>query len=999
MFSRGSSRLLAVLLALLPKLLWGAEEVDFLTKVGPLLAKRCAGCHDAAEKKGGLDLTTKDALLRGGDSGPAIIPSKFDDSLLWQRIAAGEMPPKHPLPDGERDLLKAWLAGGASWKGAPLDPLAFTSEQRAGYDWWALQPVRKITPPVASSRALNAIDAFIEQRLASAKLKPSPQADRRTLIRRLYFGLIGLPPTPEEVSAFLNDPSPEAYRRLVEHLLNSPAYGERWARHWLDVARFGESQGFERDKLRLNAWRYRDWVIDAFNRDLPYDEFARLQLAGDVLRPGDAEARIATGFLVGGPYDEVGQQQQSAAMKAVVRQDELEDYVSTVGQTFLGLTVNCARCHDHKFDPIRQTEYYRMAAALAGVRPGEPTLPATAVAERASEMNVVPQERIQAIETRLETIEGPRRRAVLAARDKAGKRLEPPRPAAAWEFNDDARDTLGDLHLELKEGARLRDGKLHLDGKGYAVSLPLKRGIGAKTLEAWVQLLDLEQRGGGVLGLQTLSGSKFDTIAYGEREPRRWIAGSNSHSRTKDLEAEQEDVADRLIHVAVAYHEDGTVAVYRNGRPYGKPYQSSGLTHFDSELSQVVLGLRHAPAEPSKLLRGAVDRAKLYDRALGPEEIAASAGLEFNAVSEAELLAGMPKPEQDERATLRFELDQLQQAVVRLGDRKTYAVAAQTPEATFLLHRGNPGDQGEPTLPGGIASLRGTKADFGLPADASDAERRRRLAEWIAGPDNPLFARVMVNRLWHYHFGVGLVETPNDFGFNGGRPSHPELLDWLAGELVRSGWSIKHVQRLIVTSATYRQASHFRADAAKFDAGNRLLWRKSPQRLEAETLRDALLSFSGELDDSLHGPGFHEFTTFVRNSQFYVMRDAVGPSFNRRTIYRTWVRSARSQLLDVFDCPDPSTKTPQRAVTTTPLQALSLLNNAFVLRTADSFAERIQKEAGADKGRQVRTAFERVLNRTPDAEEQQACEAFVGEFGLSGLCRVMFNSNELLFVD
>ena len=354
--------------------------------------------------------------------------------------------------------------------------------------------------------------------------------------------------------------------------------------------------------------------------------------------------------------------------------------------------------------------------------------------------------------------------------------------------------------------------------------------------------------------------------------PRRWTAGSNSHSRTKDLEAEQEDAVDRLVHVAIAYHEDGTIAVYRNGRPYGNPYQSSGLTHFDSEVSHVVLGLRHSPIEPSKMLHGAVDRAKLYDRALAPEEIAASAGLEFNAVSEAELLAEMPKPEQEERATLRFELDQLRQSVVTTWRPKTYAVAAQTPEATFLLHRGNPGDKGEPTLPGGIASLRGTKADFGLPADASDADRRRRLAEWITDPDNPLFARVIVNRLWHYHFGVGLVDTPNDFGFNGGRPSHPELLDWLAGELVQSGWSLKHVQRLIVTSATYRQSSHVRADAAKVDAGNRLLWRKSPQRLEAETLRDALLSFSGELDRIAARPRLSRVHD-VR-AQLAVLRDA-----------------------------------------------------------------------------------------------------------------------------
>jgi len=257
----------------------------------------------------------------------------------------------------------------------------------------------------------------------------------------------------------------------------------------------------------------------------------------------------------------------------------------------------------------------------------------------------------------------------------------------------------------------------------------------------------------------------------------------------------------------------------------------------------------------------------------------------------------------------------------------------------------------------------------------------------------------MVNRLWHYHFGVGLVDTPNDFGFNGGRPSHPELLDSLASELIRSGWSIKHVQRLIVHSATYRQASQLNPASAKVDAGNRLLWRKSPQRLDAETLRDTLLALSGELDSSVGGPGFYEFTTYVRNSQFYDMHDVVGPSFQRRTIYRTWVRSARSQLLDVFDCPDPSTKTPQRAVTTTPLQALSLLNNSFVLRAADACAASIRTTAGDDVHNQVDQLFQRAFNRTPESGELTACEAMARQYGLAALCRVVFNSNEFVYVD
>ena len=975
------------------------KPIDFERDVAPILAKRCAGCHDGAEKKGGLDLSRRETALTGGDGGPVLTPGKPDESVLWQRIVDDEMPPEHPLPAAERTVLKSWIERGAPWSGPPLDPLAYTTEARGGYDWWSLQPVAKITPPPASAWARNPIDAFVETRLKQAGLTPSPEADARTLMRRLHFGLTGLPPNTEDKETGRQGDKETEYTSLVDRLLASPHYGERWARHWLDVARFGESQGFERDKLRLNSWRYRDWVIDAFNRDLPYDRFARLQLAGDVLEPGDPQALVATGFLVGGAWDEVGKSQQSAAMKVVVRQDELEDFVGTVGQTFLGLTVNCSRCHDHKFDPIRQSEYYALAAALAGVEHGEPKLAEQALADQDAPVREQIAARLKSVEAELSAIEEPRRAAILAARKAKNTKAEPPAPIAAWDFNRDFRDSIGELHLTPHEDAHLHVGSLILGGKGFATSAPLTRSLGEKTLEAWVQLTNLNQRGGGVLGIETPNGSKFDAIVFGERQPRRWMAGSNTFRRTKDLEdAEDEDTAGKFIHVAIAYRADGTIAVYRNGRPYGKPYQSLGLTIFDPENARVVFGLRHSPAEPGKMFHGALDRARLYDRALTDDEIAASAGVGGDFVTEAELIATLSQDERRRRDELRFELDQLRQARERLDERKVYAVAAVKPPAMHVLHRGSPNDPRELAPPGGIASLRGAPR-FASPAESSDAERRRALAKWIASPANPLFARVMVNRLWHYHFGIGLVDTPNDFGFNGGRPSHPELLDWLAGEFIRSGFSIKHIQRLVVTSATYRQASHHRADAAKLDAGNRLLWRKSPMRLEAETLRDAMLQFSGRLDPSLHGPGFHEFTTFVRNSQFYDMRDPIGATFDRRTIYRTWVRSARSQLLDVFDCPDPSTKTPQRAVTTTPLQALSLLNNSFVLRTADDFAARIGREVGDDPRRQVNRMFEHALGRKPDVAETSACTELVAQHGLAALCRVIFNGNELLYVD
>ncbi|HUG93342.1 MAG TPA: PSD1 and planctomycete cytochrome C domain-containing protein, partial [Planctomycetaceae bacterium] len=702
--------------------------------------------------------------LAGGESGAVIEPGQPDRSLLWEYVRDGLMPPKHPLPAAEQQILRDWIAAGAKWGTDPIDRYRVTTERRAGYDWWALQPIER--PPLPAVKTTGwvrtPIDAFVLARLESAGLDPSPPADRRMLARRLSFDLVGLPPVPDEMAALLSDESAGADDRLVGRLLGSPQYGERWARHWLDVVRYGESQGFERDKLRTTSWPYRDWVIGAFNADVSYDQFARLQLAGDVLAPDDAWAAAATGFLVAGAYDEVGQQQQSAAMRLVVRQDELEDIVGTVGQTFLGLTVHCARCHDHKFDPVRQREYYQLTAALGGVRHGERPFPT--------------------LETRQALARLEARRADV---QKAIERLEGP-----------------------------------------------------------------------------------------------------------------------------------------------------------------------APDEP---------------------------------------LAG--------REQLAAELERTDAQIRELRDRRVYAVVPKPPETAHVLVRGNPAQKAEIVAARGLEAIASLPADFGLEADAPEAERRRRLAAWIASRHNPLFARVIVNRLWQFHFGVGIVETPNDFGFNGGRPSHPELLDWLAAELVDNGWSLKHLQRRIVSSATYRQASLRREAPAAVDAGNRLLWRRTPQRLEAEALRDAVLSVSGQLNPALGGPPFEDFRTFTRNAQFYEMIDPIGFEFQRRTIYRTWVRSGRSRLLDAFDCPDPSTTAPRRAVTTTPLQSLALLNNSFILRMSDHFAERLRQEAGQDPAAQVARAWELAYFRRPDPDEQRLSVEFIGEHGLPALCRVVFNSSEFLYVD
>lgn len=895
-------------------------------------------------------------------------------------------------------LLTAFTAAAIQAASSPATP-----PTRAGPDWWSLEPIRQVPVPDASAShwAVNPIDAFILNRLAASRLQPSPPADRRELLRRIYFDLLGLPPTPEQSAQFLTDGRADSYDRLVDQLLSSPQYGEHWARHWMDIARFGESDGFERDQIRTSAWRYRDWLIDAFNADMPYDLFARMQIAGDVLRPGDPGGIIATGFLVTGAYDAVGQTQQSAAMRAVVRQDEMEDLVGTTAQTFLSLTANCARCHDHKFDPIRQVDYYRLSADLAGVTRGDRAIAGDALKKAADLRIAALDAQIQECSHRIAQIEQPVREKLTAERTPHPGRVPPaPLPIARWDFERDLNDSIGALNGTPRGATTLSSG-LHLDGnQAFVLTAPLNADLGEKTLETVVQLSNLDQRGGGAIGIQTLDGSVFDAIVFGEREPRRWMAGSDGFSRTQSFVGPEEtDAVRRPVHIAIVYSADGTIAGYRNGIPYGRPYHSSGPMKFRAKQSQIVFGLRHLPQNAGKMLAGTILHAALYDRALSADEVARAAGLDSAPVGPEQVLAALDSAHRTQIDQLTLEAERLVQQKDPERSFRAYAVIPGPIEPTHLLRRGNPATPAELVPPGGVAAVDGAPADFGLAPDAPDADRRIKLAQWITDERNPLFARAIVNRLWQYHFGVGLVDTPNDFGFNGGRPSHPELLDWLASELIRRHWSIKQMQRLIVTSATYRQSSAMSPDAAQIDPGDRLLWRQSPQRLEAESLRDAVLSAAGELNLQAGGPGFQDFSTFIHNTQFYVLHDYVGKSFNRRSIYRTWVRSGRNPMLDVFDCPDPSTRAPRRALTTTPLQALSLMNDSFILRMADRFAERLTREAGTDPVAQIARAYQLAFARSPDAEESAAARQLVERDGLPALCRVLFNCNEFAYVD
>lgn len=971
----------------------GPKEEHFDRAIAPLLASRCLECHAGAKPDGGLDLSRRESAMKGGDSGLALMAGKPDESLLWEKIRDGEMPPKHPLPEKEREALRRWIAEGAHWGTETIDPYRYTTDSRAGYDWWSFQPLEEIDPPSQANAewTRNGIDQYILKELRERGLQPSAPADPRSLVRRVYFDLTGLPPSPEAIEAFVADPSESAFEKIVDQLLASKEYGERWGQHWLDIVRYGESGGFERNEPRHTSWYYRDWVIKALNSDMPYDEFVRAQLTGDLTNRG-VEGAAAAGFLVAGVHNTVVG--SSERMRKLARQDELEELAGTVGQTFLGLTVNCARCHAHKFDPISLHEYYQFIAALDGVNHGEREF-------RDPEL----QSRISGLQSSIRKYDLERREVLAKERsriEKASANL--PLPISSWSFDKDFQDEIGPLHGEAVGGAKLENGALVLDGKeAYVKTKPSEVLLRDKTLEVWVILDDLGQRGGGVMTVQRNGGERFDAIVYGEQEPRRWMPGSDGFSRTKSFEGpEESDAGQTPVHIAITYSRYGTKA-YRNGLPYGEEVQV-GIETFIPWQYHVAFGIRHLPAGGNRMFSGKILRANLYDRVLTPEEMAASvANPDRKYISEESLIKQMPQDERVRHEILRRLAEKYRKELEEAEKTEKYKVYSVIPSqpAVMQVHlRGDVTTLAEEAVPGGIAATSRDLADFKLGSNATDTERRQRLADWMTDRGNALFQRVIANRLWHYHFGVGIVETPNDFGFNGGRPSHPELLDWLAVQLKNHEMRLKPLHRLMVLSATYRQSSAINREAMKIDAGNRLLWRSSPRRLEGESLRDGMLAVAGILDLTAGGPGYQDVTITPNNgTTYYEPIVELAETFRRRSVYRFIPRGGRNTLLDTFDCPDPAVTAPRRQVTTTPLQALSLLNNQFVLTCSEKLAERVQREVGDDEEKQVFRFWKLAVGREPDEEERTLSLELMRTHGAAALGRALFNSNEFVVLE
>lgn len=853
---------------------------------------------------------------------------------------------------------------------------------------WSLRPMQDPKPPALKSDWVrNPIDAFILARLKANKLSPSPSADRRTLIRRANFDLLGLPPTPEQVDAFLQDKRPDVWARLIDRLLTSPRYGERWARHWMDVVHYADTHGFERDRRRLHAWPYRDYLIRAFNRDKPYDQFLREQIAGDLIRPEDPDAISAVGFLGAGPWDYVGHvETKNKKLNRKARADELDDMITTVLSTTMGLTINCARCHDHKLDPISQEEYYRLSAVFADLKRGDRTLPA-AKTEAVSKAQVLRKE-LFAVTAALAKLEGKGLDLadVVGGGDGYGggtlshgidPRSGKPSRGKTGYLRAEA-DTFAPSQSKFVDGIVVPGaGPTVISSTGLAVRNPHRTngktwdyaqfGPVHSQASAVLDGIDYNAAGHTMLGLHANKMITFDLTAIRSGHPSlktmRFMAVAGYGGRSSGAHA--------------------LFAVYLDGKPAVPP------TRIDPQSGGHTINV-HVPAAVQFLTLAALD---------GGNGISHDQVFFGDATLRSDPIPRLTEEARTQRERLSRRKSEMEHLLRSLPPEpkagKVYAVTPVKKQVTHVLHRGDPESPRKPVSPGALQCISGLSPDF----TDGDKKPRVALADWITDRRNPLTYRVIVNRVWHYHFGRGIVSTPGDFGAGGSRPTHGALLDWLAQEFARTGGSFKALHRLIMLSGTYRQQSRARKGAAAVDTDNRLLWRMNPRRLEAEAVRDAMLAVSGSLNLQRGGPGFQDFRYVDKYAPIYRYITHDRPELWRRSVYRFVVRSVRNRFMEVLDCADPSNLTPKRNVTTTALQALSLLNNPFVLDQSRRFAERARREADAGEPAQVERVYRLALGRAPSPDERAGAMALVESRGLEQLCRALFNLNEFHFVD
>lgn len=941
----------AALSLLVPALPVCGRSVDFQRDVAPVLEAKCLGCHTANIAKGDVILSTVEGMAEYVEAGHAEKSSLYQVVVPESEGADPEMPKKgEPLTNGEVALFREWIEGGAEWPAG----LVLKEASKAGKDWWAYRELKFKLPKRPPES--NPVDAFVNEKLTESGLKMNSEADARTLIRRMCYDLTGLPPTMAEVTAFERAFAKDAdgsVERLINRLLASPQYGERWGRHWLDVVRFGESNGYERNVVIDSLWPFRDYVIESINADKPFDQLIREHLAGDVIGKGNPKVEIGSAFLVAGPYDDV--KNQDAAQSAQIRANTLDEIINATGEAFLGMTLGCARCHDHKFDPILQRDYYAMYATFAGVRHGErvwATPEAMAAHEKAIDPLNEEKADLEAKQKELEAVVRKRANEHAAKHEKTWVRDPVDRTGTEERF----------------EPVEARWVRLVSEGGDEAVSN--RKSFGVDEFEIWTS--GRESRNVALEGKASGAARVIEDFpnAYGAHLAIDGKAGARFLAVGGELVIELPAVEkiERVLFSSARGEQNPEHRKFAFVAEYRIEISNDGK-HWKT----VADSLDRKPANPSHRAQ------RLRDAEIRAEEEAALAELAAELAKVTREIAAVPV---------------LPKAWIGTRNAKD----AEGPFHLFI--GGSPQRLGDAVVPASLSTLSEVASPYELKDEIAEEERRMKLAEWISSKENPLTWRVLANRVWHHHFGTGIVDTPNDFGYMGGRPTHPELLDFLAAELMKNGFRLKALHRLIMTSKAYRQSSQWNEVAAKLDGDARLLWRFPPRRLSAEEIRDTILFVAGKLDPKMGGPGFRLYHFMQDNVCTYEPLDEHGPETYRRAVYHQNARASVVDLMTDFDQPDCAFSTPRRAETTTPLQALTLLNHSFTINMAEAMSARITEESdGKELHQQVGHAFRLAYQRPPTGEERAKSVAVVTQHGMTAFCRALLNSSELIFCD
>lgn len=962
-----------------------SPEESFEKHVRPLLTKHCIACHGPDKQKSGLRLDSKIGWEKGGESGPAIVPGDPDKSLFIRAIrhvdGVEKMPPTGKLSDQEIAALTTWVKSGAFDPRVGVAKLGGQSLDEAK-KWWAFQPVTR--PTVPGGQTSNAVDAFLSAKLTKHRLSLSPAADKRTLIRRATYDLTGLPPTPAEVDAFVNDRSADAFAKLVDRLLASPRYGERWGRHWLDLVRYADTAGENSDHPLPHAWRYRNWVIDSFNRDQPYDEFLREQIAGDLMAaqgPPEQFAKriIATGFLaMARRFDHDSDKSMHLTH---------EDGIDTIGKALMGLTLGCARCHDHKYDAITAKDYYALYGILDSSRFSFPGC---------------------------EAKQQPRDMVPLMPPDQWNQVVKPYQAKMA-KLQEGIQKATIDQHRHSQTTQSEFTKSRKVLSKGEIVD------NGEKAIVSEPTAIDVRPGEMILLSITPLSNHGADTtliefdFSEVDGQGRRWNATSdlltdflagNPHADSHGNKAvwwlfDARNQPTLLPESIRDLSGNSGLHVWRNGDTPSAVLNSSGTTaSVWTKLPPRSLFLH--PAPNGNIAIGWLSPIAGKVRIAGKVKDAHQGGPDGVGFVLEHFAS-------DHRPTLLAQSDAASKLRVMIADRNELQKQAPRQDVAFAVVEGKPADtkmhlRGDPEKLGPTVPRRWLEVFGGAPLKQPAESGRRELAEWIASPSNPLTARVMANRIWLHHFGSGLVRTPNDFGTRGSPPTHPELLDWLASELVRTKWSIKSLHRTIMLSSAYQQASAARDDAMKTDPTNELMWRFERRRLSAEELRDSLLATSEQLD--LTPAEAHPFPPESTWSYSQHVPFSTFFETNKRSVYLVTVRNRRHPFLGLFDGADPNATTPQRQVTTVPTQALYFLNDPFFHQQALKVAEHTLARPEPDR---VDALFRRTLQRSPSARDRQFVESFLKGYPQgpksasttvwAALSRVILASNEFLFVE